>query len=205
FILWFGWFGFNAGSELAADGIAANAFLTTNTAAALAALTWLVISGLHTGKMSAVGAATGAVAGLVAITPACGWVDVGGALMIGMTVSIVCYLSAMGMEKSGIDDALVVFGVHGVGGAWGALMTGVFASEAIGGVKGLIEGNGVIVLEQLIGILATFAYSAIVTFIILKILDVIPGLGLQESEENELGGLDVNVHGERGYIADGAD
>jgi len=95
--------------------------------------------------------------------------------------------------------------VHGVGGAWGALMTGVFASEAIGGVKGLIEGNGTIVLEQLIGILATFAYSAVATFIILKILDVIPGLGLQESEEIELGGLDVNIHGERGYIADGAD
>ncbi len=204
-ILWFGWFGFNAGSELAADGIAANAFLTTNTAASMAALTWLVISGFHTGKMSAVGAATGAVAGLVAITPACGWVDVGGALMIGMTVSMVCYLSAMVMEKSGIDDALVVFGVHGVGGAWGALMTGVFASEAIGGVKGLIEGNGIIVLEQLVGILATFAYSAVATFIILKILDVIPGLGLQESEEVELGGLDVNIHGERGYIADGAD
>ncbi|MBN33003.1 MAG: ammonia channel protein [Dehalococcoidia bacterium] len=204
-LLWFGWFGFNAGSELAADGVAANAFLTTNTAAAMAALTWLVISGLHTGKMSAVGAATGAVAGLVAITPACGWVDVGGALMIGLTVSIVCYLSAMAMEKSGIDDALVVFGVHGVGGAWGALMTGVFAAEAIGGVKGLIEGNGAIVLEQLVGILATFAYSAVVTFIILKILDVIPGLGLQEIEETELGGLDVNIHGERGYIADGAD
>ncbi len=204
-LLWFGWFGFNAGSELAADGIAANAFLTTNTAAAMAALTWLVISGLHTGKMSAVGAATGAVAGLVAITPACGWVDVGGALMIGLTVSIVCYLSAMAMEKSGIDDALVVFGVHGVGGAWGALMTGVFAAEAIGGVKGLIEGNGTIVLEQLVGILATFAYSAVVTFIILKILDIIPGLGLQEIEETELGGLDVNIHGERGYIADGAD
>ena len=204
-LLWFGWFGFNAGSELAADGVAANAFLTTNTAAAMAALTWLVISGLHTGKMSAVGAATGAVAGLVAITPACGWVDVGGALMIGLTVSIVCYLSAMAMEKSGIDDALVVFGVHGVGGAWGALMTGVFAAEAIGGVKGLIEGNGAIVLEQLVGILATFAYSAVVTFIILKILDVIPGLGLQETEETELGGLDVNIHGERGYIADGAD
>ena len=204
-LLWFGWFGFNAGSELAADGVAANAFLTTNTAAAMAALTWLVISGLHTGKVSAVGAATGAVAGLVAITPACGWVDVGGALMIGLTVSIVCYLSAMAMEKSGIDDALVVFGVHGVGGAWGALMTGVFAAEAIGGVKGLIEGNGTIVLEQLVGILATFAYSAVVTFIILKILDVIPGLGLQEIEETELGGLDVNIHGERGYIADGAD
>ena len=204
-ILWFGWFGFNAGSELAADGIAANAFLTTNTAAAMAALTWLVISGLHTGKMSAVGAATGAVAGLVAITPACGWVDVGGALMIGLSASAVCYLCALGMEKSGVDDALVVFGVHGIGGAWGALMTGVFASESIGGVKGLLEGNGTIVLEQLVGIVATFLYSGIATFIILKVLDVIPGLGLQEPENVEMSGLDVNVHGERGYVSDGAD
>ena len=205
FILWLGWFGFNAGSELAADGIAANAFLTTNTAAAIAALTWLVISGIHTGKMSAVGAATGAVAGLVAITPACGWVDVGGALMIGLSASAVCYLCALGMEKTGIDDALVVFGVHGIGGAWGALMTGVFASEAIGGVKGLLEGNGTIVLEQLVGIIATFLYSGVVTFIILKVLDVIPGLGLQEPEKVEMSGLDVNVHGERGYVSDGAD
>ena len=107
--------------------------------------------------------------------------------------------------KTGIDDALVVFGVHGVGGAWGALMTGVFASESIGGVKGLIEGNGTIVLEQLVGIVATFLYSGIATFIILKVLDVIPGLGLQEPENIEMSGLDANIHGERGYVADGAD
>ena len=109
------------------------------------------------------------------------------------------------MEKSGVDDALVVFGVHGIGGAWGALMTGVFASEAIGGVKGLIEGNGTIVLEQLVGIVATFLYSGIMTFIILKVLDIIPGLGLQEPENIEMSGLDANVHGERGYVSDGAD
>ena len=204
-ILWFGWFGFNAGSELAADGIAVNAFLTTNTAAAMAALTWMVIGGLHTGKISAVGAATGAIAGLVAITPACGFVDVGGALMIGLSASIVCYMSALLMEKSRIDDALVVFGVHGVGGAWGALMTGVFASEVIGGVPGVIEGNPALMVTQIIPILATFLYSGVVTFIILKVLDIIPGLGLQEDEKSESQGLDISTHAERGYIADGAD
>ena len=204
-LLWFGWFGFNAGSELAADGIAVNAFLATNTAAAMAALTWMVIGGLHTGKISAVGAATGAIAGLVAITPACGFVDVGGALMIGLSASIVCYMSALLMEKSRIDDALVVFGVHGVGGAWGALMTGVFASEAIGGVPGVIEGNPALMVTQIIPILATFLYSGVVTFIILKVLDIIPGLGLQEDEKSESQGLDISTHAERGYISDGAD
>ena len=204
-ILWFGWFGFNAGSGLSANFQAVNAFLVTNTAAAAAALTWLVIGVIHTKKFSAVGAATGAVAGLVAITPASGFVDVAGALAIGVTVSMVCYFVAILMEKSPIDDALVVFGVHGVGGAWGAIMTGIFAVEGIGGTAGLIEGNAAIVVEQLIAVLATLAYSGVATFIILKVLDVIPGLGLQEAEDIEATGLDANVHGERGYIADGAD
>lgn len=213
-ILWFGWFGFNAGSGLAANFQAVNAFLVTNTAAATAALTWVVIGVIHTKKFSAVGAATGAVAGLVAITPAAGFVNVVGALAIGVTVSMVCYSVAILMEKSPIDDALVVFGVHGVGGAWGALMTGVFATVAVGGAAGWIEvgfvqgvwdeGPGVMI-EQLIAVLATLAYSGIATFIILKVLDVIPGLGLQEAEDIEATGLDANVHGERGYIADGAD
>ena len=204
-ILWFGWFGFNAGSGLSANFQAVNAFLVTNTAAAAAALTWVVIGVIHTKKFSAVGAATGAVAGLVAITPASGFVNVAGALAIGVTVSMVCYFVAILMEKSPIDDALVVFGVHGVGGAWGAIMTGIFAVEAIGGTAGLIEGNAAIVVEQLIAVLATLAYSGVATFIILKVLDVIPGLGLQEAEDIEATGLDANVHGERGYIADGAD
>ena len=204
-ILWFGWFGFNAGSGLSANFTAVNAFLVTNTAAAAAALTWLVIGVIHTKKFSAVGAATGAVAGLVAITPASGFVDVAGALAIGVTVSMVCYFVAILMEKSPIDDALAVFGVHGVGGAWGALMTGIFAVEGIGGTAGLIEGNAAIVVEQLIAVLATLAYSGVATFIILKVLDVIPGLGLQEAENIEATGLDANVHGECGYIADGAD
>ena len=204
-ILWFGWFGFNAGSGLAANFQAVNAFLVTNTAAASAMLTWTIIGYVQTKKFSAVGAATGAVAGLVAITPASGFVDAKGALVIGITVGIVCYFAAKLMERSRVDDALVVFGVHGVGGAWGALLTGVFALEVIGGTKGLIEGNGAIMLEQIIAVLSTGAYSLIVTFIILKILDIIPGLGIQVGETTETAGLDVSEHGERGYVQDGAD
>ena len=204
-ILWFGWFGFNAGSGLAANFTAVNAFLVTNTAAAAAMLTWTIVGYIQTKKFSAVGAATGAVAGLVAITPASGFVDAKGALAIGVTVALVCYFSAKFMENSRLDDALVVFGVHGVGGLWGALMTGVFALEAIGGTKGLIEGNGAIMIEQIIAVLATGAYSLIATLIILKVLDVIPGLGLQVAEQTESVGLDVSEHGERGYVQDGAD
>ena len=204
-ILWFGWFGFNAGSGLAANFQAVNAFLVTNTAAASAMLTWTIIGYIQTKKFSAVGAATGAVAGLVAITPASGFVDAKGALVIGITVGIVCYFAARLMERSRLDDALVVFGVHGVGGAWGALLTGVFALEVIGGTKGLIEGNGAIMLEQIFAVLSTGAYSLIATLIILKILDIIPGLGIQVAERTESAGLDVSEHGERGYVQDGAD
>jgi Amt family ammonium transporter len=204
-ILWFGWFGFNAGSGLAANFQAVNAFLVTNTAAASAMLTWTIIGYIQTKKFSAVGAATGAVAGLVAITPASGFVDAKGALAIGVTVGIVCYFAARLMERSRLDDALVVFGVHGVGGAWGALLTGVFALEVIGGTKGLIEGNGAIMLEQIYAVLATGAYSLIATLIILKILDIIPGLGIQVAQQTESTGLDVSEHGERGYVQDGAD
>jgi Amt family ammonium transporter len=204
-ILWFGWFGFNAGSGLASNFQAVNAFLVTNTAAASAMLTWTIIGYIQTNKFSAVGSATGAVAGLVAITPASGFVDAKGALVIGITVAIVCYFSAKLMEKSRLDDALVVFGVHGVGGLWGALLTGVFALEVIGGTKGLLEGNGSIMIEQIVAVLATGTYSLVATLIILKILDIIPGLGLQVAEQTESAGLDVSEHGERGYVQDGAD
>ena len=203
-ILWFGWFGFNAGSGLNANFQAVNAFLVTNTAAAAAMLTWTVIWYIQTKKFSAVGAATGAVAGLVAITPASGFVNASGALAIGFSVAVVCYFSAQFMEKSRLDDALVVFGVHGVGGLWGAIMTGVFALEAIGGTKGLIEGNGAIMIEQILAVIATGVYSLVATLIILKILDVIPGLGLQVAERTESAGLDVSEHGERGYVQDGS-
>ena len=181
-LLWFGWFGFNAGSGLAADGVAVNAFLVTNTAAATAALTWGILSQIQHKRMSAVGVATGAVGGLVAITPAAGAVGVMGALAIGFGAGVLCYLAVLIRPKLGLDDALDVFAVHGIGGIWGALATGIFTVEAFAGVKGLVEGN----IEQLgiqaVGVGATIAYSFIVSLIILFALDKIPGLGLRISE-----------------------
>ncbi len=204
-LLWFGWFGFNAGSGLAADGVAVNAFLVTNTAAATAALTWGILSQIQHKRMSAVGVATGAVGGLVAITPAAGAVGVMGALAIGFGAGVLCYVAVLIRPKLGLDDALDVFAVHGIGGIWGALATGIFTVEAFAGVKGLVEGN----IEQLgiqaVGVGATIAYSFIVSLIILLALDKIPGLGLRVSEREEDEGLDLVAHGERAYVRDGAD
>ena len=205
-LLWFGWFGFNAGSGLAADGVAINAFLVTNTAAATAALTWGILSQIQHKRMSATGVATGAVGGLVAITPAAGAVGVMGALAIGLGAGVFCYLAVLIRPKLGIDDALDVFAVHGIGGIWGALATGIFTvSVFTDGVKGLVEGN----IEQLgiqaLGVVATMAYSFIASYIILKVLDLIPGLGLRVSDRDEDTGLDVAAHGERAYVSDGAD
>jgi Amt family ammonium transporter len=154
-LLWFGWFGFNAGSQLAADGIAVSAFICTNTAAAMAALTWGLISHIRSGKMNAVGVATGAVAGLVAITPASGFVGVMGALAIGFAAGAICYVAADLINRTSLDDALDVFAVHGVGGIVGAILTGVFAVEAIGGTAGVLEGNGAIIGTQFIAVGAT--------------------------------------------------
>jgi Amt family ammonium transporter len=204
-ILWFGWFGFNAGSGLAANGQAVSALLVTNTAAAAAALTWGILSQVQNKRMSAVGMATGAVVGLVAITPAAGFVGVMGALAIGVGAGALGYGAVLLRPKLGLDDALDVFAVHGIGGIWGALATGIFAVEAIGGTAGLIEGNGAQMLTQLYGVLATLGYSAGVTLIILLVLKYIPGLGLRASEKNEDEGLDVAEHGERAYVSDGAD
>ncbi len=204
-ILWFGWFGFNAGSGLAANGQAVSAFIVTNLAAATAALTWGLISHIQTGKMSAIGVATGAVAGLVAITPASGFVGVMGALAIGFGAGIFCYLAVLLRGKTKLDDALEVAAVHGVGGLWGALATGIFAVAAIGGVEGLIEGNARVMLTQVTAVGATIGYSLVVTLIILKVLDLIPGLGLRAAESEEDQGLDLTMHGERGYVSDGAD
>ena len=204
-ILWFGWFGFNAGSGLAANAQAVNAFLVTNTAAASAALTWGVLSHIQTGKISAIGVATGAVAGLVAITPASGFVGVMGSLAIGGGAGLLCYFAVLLRAKTKVDDALEVAAVHGVGGLWGALATGVFAVAAIGGTAGAIEGNGEIMLKQLIAVGSTIGYSLVATLIILKALDVIPGLGLRAPETEEDQGLDLTSHGERGYVSDGAD
>ena len=204
-LLWFGWFGFNAGSGLAANGQAVNAFLVTNTAAATAALTWGLLSQFQTGRMSAVGVATGAVAGLVAITPASGYVGVMGALAIGLGAGVLCYLAVLLRNKTQLDDALDVFAVHGVGGIWGALATGIFAVATIGGTDGAINGNGEQMVTQLVAVGATVGYSLFVSLGILKILDLIPGLGLRISEREEDEGLDLVAHGERAYIRDGAD
>ena len=204
-LLWFGWFGFNAGSGLAADGVDVNAFLVTNTAAAAAALTWGVISQIQTGRMSAVGVASGAVAGLVAITPAAGYVGVYGALAIGAGAGLLCYIAVYLRARTQIDDALEVFAVHGVGGIWGAIATGIFAVAAIGGTAGLIDGNAGQVLTQVIAVVATMVYSFVVTAVILKALDLIPGLGLRVSNEDEDIGLDLSAHGERAFVSDGAD
>ena len=204
-ILWFGWFGFNAGSGLAANGQAVSAFLVTNTAAATAALTWGLLSQFQHNRMSAAGVATGAVAGLVAITPASGYVGVLGALAIGGGAGLLCYAAVLLRPRTGLDDALDVFSVHGIGGIWGALATGIFAVEAIGGTAGWIEGNAGQMATQALGVVATLGYSAVATLIILKVLDLIPGLGLRAPEIEEDQGLDIAAHGERSFVSDGAD
>ena len=204
-LLWFGWFGFNAGSGLAANGQDVSAFLVTNTAAAAAALTWGVISQVQTGRMSAVGVASGAVAGLVAITPASGFVGVYGALAIGAGAGVLCYIAVYLRTRTQIDDALEVFAVHGVGGIWGAIAAGIFAVAAIGGTAGAIDGNVGQLGTQVLAVVATMAYSFVVTLVILKVLDLIPGLGLRVSPEAEDVGLDIAAHGERAFVSDGAD
>jgi Amt family ammonium transporter len=200
-ILWFGWFGFNAGSGLAADGLAVSAFLVTNTAAATAMVVWLILGNIHTGKMSAVGAATGAVAGLVAITPAAGFVGPMGSIAVGVGAGVLTFYAVRIRYKFGFDDALEVAAVHGVGGVWGAIATGIFA---VGGI-GLVDGETEALVTNVIAVLATISYSFIVTFVILKILDLIPGLGLRADETEEDTGLDIALHGERAYVGDGAD
>ncbi len=204
-LLWFGWFGFNAGSGLAANGLAVNAFLVTNTAAAASILTWGVLSQIQHRRMSAVGVTTAAVGGLVAITPAAGFVGVMGGLAIGFGAGVLCYGAVLLRPKTGLDDSLDVFAVHGIGGIWGALATGIFAVAAIGGTAGLIEGNGSQMGVQAIGVLATLLWSGIVTLIILKVLDWVPGLGLRATQLAEDQGMDIAAHGERAAVHDGAD
>ncbi len=194
-MLWVGWFGFNAGSAFAANGGAGMAMAVTQIAAAAAAVSWMVVEWMFRGKPSVLGIISGAVAGLVAITPASGYVDPFGALIIGIAAGLVCYWGAVVLKpKMGYDDTLDVFGVHGLGGITGALLTGVFAVEAIGGTPGLLEGNAGQVLTQLEGIVATIVYCAIATFIILKVVGAV--MGLRVDEETEVGGLDYNLHGE---------
>jgi len=196
-LLWFGWFGFNAGSELAADGIAANALLVTNTAAAAAMITWVFASYLHKGKVSVLGAACGAVAGLVAITPASGFVTAGGAIVIGLAAGGICYSATLLRERIKIDDALDVFAVHGVGGTFGAIATGIFATTAINFGSGLIDGNAAQVVTQLVAVGASIAYAVVATFVIVKVTDLVLGIRVK-SDVEELG-LDLAVHGEVAY------
>jgi Amt family ammonium transporter len=197
-LLWFGWFGFNAGSAVAANGLAANAFTVTNVAAAAATITWVLASYLRTGKVSVIGAACGAVAGLVAITPASGYVTVGGALIIGLVVGGLCYSATLLRSRLKIDDALDVFAVHGVGGMFGAIATGVFASAAIQeAYTGLLEGNPQQLVNQLIAVGATITYAVIGTFVIVKVVGLL--LGLRVKPEAEEMGLDLSVHGEAAY------
>jgi Amt family ammonium transporter len=193
-LLWFGWFGFNGGSALGANGAAANAIVVTNTAAGMAALTWVTVSWLHKGSPSVLGAISGAVAGLVAITPASGFVDASAAIVIGMAAGATCYGAILLRERMKVDDALDVWAVHGVGGTLGAILTGVFAVAAVGGASGLIDGNAGQVGKQLIAVVATWVYSGIVTFIILKLVDRFVGLRVEEDEE--AAGLDSSQHGE---------
>ena len=196
-LLWFGWFGFNAGSALAANGLAANALVVTNTAAGAATVTWVLASYLHRRKVSVLGAACGAVAGLVAVTPASGFVTAGGALAIGLIAGGLCYSATLLRVYLKIDDALDVFAVHGVGGMLGAVATGVFATTAVNAYPGLIEGNPGQLVPQLIAVGATVGYAVVSTFAIVKVVDLI--LGIRVPTHQEEVGLDLAVHGEAAY------
>lgn len=196
-ILWFGWFGFNAGSALAADGFAVNAFVTTHMAAAAAALGWILMEKLHSGKATTLGAASGAVAGLVAITPAAGFVTVMPAILIGLGGGVFCFLGVILKSKLGYDDSLDVVGVHGVGGTWGAIATGLFAS--INKATGLFYGNPSQLWIQLASVAATWAFCFIASLILFKLVDAT--VGLRASAEEEDRGMDLSQHNETGYQA----
>jgi Amt family ammonium transporter len=199
-LLWFGWFGFNAGSALAANGLAVNAFVVTNTAAATAGLTWAVIEWIHNGKPTVFGTATGVVAGLVAITPASGFVGALSAIVIGIFVSVFCFIAvALIKPRLGYDDSLDAFGVHCVGGIWGALATGLFASNLINpdAANGLFFGNPRQFLIQVIAVAVTLAYSFVGSLILYKVVDRL--VGMRVSEKDEIMGLDLTQHNENAY------
>ena len=202
-ILWFGWFGFNAGSAGGATGQAVSAFVNTNVAALTAALVWTLVAWQHSGKPSVVGAAAGAVAGLVAITPASGFVQPMESIAIGAGAGLICYFAVQLRARIGLDDSLDVVGVHGMGGIWGALATGLFATAAVSGLPyadGLFHGHAQQMWDQSVGIVVIAAYSFILTFGILKVLDLV--VGIRVSEEDEELGLDATQHGERAYTAE---
>ena len=200
-LLWFGWFGFNAGSALAANGLAGNAFVTTHVAAATAMLVWLFVEWKWHGKPTTLGAASGAVAGLVAITPAAGFVGIVPAVIIGIGAGLFCYIGVSLKSRFGYDDSLDVVGIHGVGGIWGALATGLFANQAINpaGFNGLFYGNPGQLWIQFVSVVATCLFSFIVSYVLLKIVNVI--VPLRVSDEEEEAGLDVALHSESAYQA----
>ena len=196
--LWFGWMGFNGGSALAANGLAASAIIVSNVAAAVAMITWILIDTYRIGKPTVLGAITGAVAGLVAITPAAGFVDVPAAILIGFVTAFVSYFAIYVLKsKLGYDDALDVFGVHGLSGVWGAIATGIFASPAINEAAGLVFGNPSQVTVQIISIIVTAAYAGLITLILAKAID--KTIGLRVDERTEVDGLDSHLHEESGY------
>jgi Amt family ammonium transporter len=198
-ILWFGWFGFNAGSALAAGDLSTSAFVATHTAAATATLSWVFTEWIHRGKPTVLGAASGCVAGLVAITPASGFVQPMGGLVIGLLAGVACYGAVMLKGKLGYDDSLDVVGVHCVGGTLGALATGLFATTAVNaaGADGLFYGNPKLLAVQALAVAATLVYSFGVSFLLLKFLD--KAMGLRVEKEDEVMGLDLSMHGEAGY------
>ncbi|MGM0610989.1 MAG: ammonium transporter [Thermodesulfobacteriota bacterium] len=198
-LLWFGWFGFNSGSALAVNGLAANAFVTTHIAAAAAALSWIFVEWKHHGMPTTLGAASGAVAGLVAITPAAGFVGTTSALIIGLVAGGLCYFGVTAKSRFGYDDSLDVVGIHGLGGIWGALATGLFASTAINpdGADGLFFGNPAQLWIQFVSVVATCVFSFIVTYIILKVLN--SWIGIRVTPEQEEAGMDISQHSETGY------
>jgi Amt family ammonium transporter len=193
-LLWFGWFGFNAGSALAANSIAANAFMVTNISAAAGALAWLAAS-WYRGKPSSLGMVSGAVAGLVAITPAAGFVGVGASIAIGAIAGLICYAAMLFRLKKGLDESLDAWAVHGMGGLWGAFATGIFAAAAFGGYSGLIEGNVDQFIANSFGAIAALVYAFVVTLVLAYVVD--RTIGLRVSEEEEYVGLDISQHGER--------
>ena len=194
-LLWVGWFGFNAGSAVTAGMQAGMAMTVTQVATAFAAFTWMLVEWMSRGKPTVVGICSGAVAGLVAITPASGFVGPAGSMAIGIAAGIICYWGVTGLKKMlGVDDALDCFGVHAVGGIVGALLTGVFAIEQYGGTPGLIEGNAAQLINQIEGVVIIFVYDAVVSLIILKVLDAVIGLRVSDAVERE--GLDFSLHGE---------
>jgi Amt family ammonium transporter len=200
-LLWMGWFGFNGGSALASDGLAVNAFVATHFAAAAGVLGWTIAEWIGHGKPTTLGACSGAVAGLVCITPAAGAVNPIQGLILGAVAGVVCYFACTKVKNAlGYDDSLDAFGVHGVGGTVGAILTGIFATESIAGkeFRGLLEGNPGQLVNQLVGVGASVVTAVIGTFILLKILDAV--MGLRVTQEEELQGLDLSQHGEEGYI-----